>query len=482
MRLTLLFFFFLFKQLAFAQEQLGLRIERYSGTGSILLNPVNSLQNPLRWDLNIVGIGAFAATNYGFIRQNNIPNILRTAEKATLVTQPPLGGPNGGPILDFYDTNQKKYAEGLTIIHGPALSIRITEDICVGAFYNVRVMGGAHGVTPAVNFQRINQRPYREYFDFPAAKFTGMAWSEIGLNYAQRIELDNGFLGIGATVKYNQGYEGIYVKTIGTISSAQFPNDTFSFVRPTAQFGFTNDNLTIKTPQIQRNGSGLSIDIGAQYIMPDTDSDEYDHRLLVGAALIDLGQINFNKNAEEHFVASNITYQPNGTEFKKVKTYQEALAVMSQKALGNPKKSYVDNHFTIGLPTALSLQFDYKIWTYNYVGASFVQRLPLFKNTLERPNTLSAHYRFEHRWGSFMLPITWHNYKQIHVGAAIRLAYLTIGSDNILGYWGKRDLTNGDFYMALKFNPFKLGLDFGNTSNKKGNGWFSRDKVKCPTF
>jgi hypothetical protein len=428
-------------------------------------------------------MGAYASTNYAYFQKTNVIRLAKNVEQPVPSNQVTNTTSPTAPIIQFSKSSKLKYVDGLLTVHGPALNFKINDDIGLGVFANLRVAGGTHGITAAVNFDAIDKRPYREYFDFPASQFSTMVWSEIGLNYAQRFEIDNGFIGIGANFKYLQGYQAFYLNTIGTIKSSQFPKDTFSFIAPNVQFGFTNDILATQELQTKVNGRGFGLDLGVQYILPDEDADETDHKLILGATFLDLGRVRFKQNAETHFIEAAATYQPNAAEFKNIKTYQAAVALVSKNALGDSQKSLQSRAFNIGLPSAISLQADYKIYKYNYVGAIWTQRLTVSKSALTRANLLAIHYRFEHRWGAAMLPISLVNYKHLQLGFALRLAYLTLGSDNITSLFGQRNLYGSDFYFALKFNPFKLGLDFGQGSRGgRKISIFSRNKVKCPTF
>ena len=63
---------FLTPTLALAQEQLGLRMERYAGVNSLMHNPANNLVSPLKWDVNLVELGVFVDNNYAFIYNANL--------------------------------------------------------------------------------------------------------------------------------------------------------------------------------------------------------------------------------------------------------------------------------------------------------------------------------------------------------------------------------------------------------------------------
>ena len=84
--------------------------------------------------------------------------------------------------------------------------------------------------------------------------------------------------------------------------------------------------------------------------------------------------------------------------------------------------------------------------------------------------------RFEHRWLGISTPIVLLNYQKLSLGTSIRLAFLTIGSDDIGSFFGRKNLDSTDFYVALKVNPFDLGINLGNGGRRRCKG------VKCYQF
>ncbi|MBK9018380.1 MAG: hypothetical protein IPM82_32455 [Saprospiraceae bacterium] len=52
-----------------AQEQLGLRLETYAGVSSLAINPAGNLNNPLKWDANLVGGDLSKTTMLSFGKQ-----------------------------------------------------------------------------------------------------------------------------------------------------------------------------------------------------------------------------------------------------------------------------------------------------------------------------------------------------------------------------------------------------------------------------
>ena len=59
-----------------AQEQLGLRLDNYAGVNALTLNPAANATNPLTWDVNLAGFGAWLNTNLGYIQKASVSKVL----------------------------------------------------------------------------------------------------------------------------------------------------------------------------------------------------------------------------------------------------------------------------------------------------------------------------------------------------------------------------------------------------------------------
>ncbi|MEO1624642.1 MAG: DUF5723 family protein, partial [Bacteroidota bacterium] len=147
---------------------------------------------------------------------------------------------------------------------------------------------------------------------------------------------------------------------------------------------------------------------------------------------------------------------------------------LSTDLLGAADASLIGNSFDVWLPSAISLQADYGITKQLYINGLLIQRLPTPEYAMRRGNFFAVSPRFEHRWFAASLPMSLYNWQKFRFGMAFRLAFLTIGSDNIGSILGESKWTGTDFYMALRINPFKLGL--GGRSNRGGKN------VKCYEF
>jgi len=66
------------------------------------------------------------------------------------------------------------------------------------------------------------------------------------------------------------------------------------------------------------------------------------------------------------------------------------------------------------------------------------------------------------------------------MGAAIRLGYFIVGTDDLASILGTKEFRGTDIYFGVKVNPFKIGSSSGK--NGKNNNSGKRGKVKCYKF
>src|SRR5688500_3648737 len=59
-----------------AQEQLGLRLNNYSGIHGTLFNPAFNVNSPQSWDINLIAGGVFIENNYAYLLNTSMRGIL----------------------------------------------------------------------------------------------------------------------------------------------------------------------------------------------------------------------------------------------------------------------------------------------------------------------------------------------------------------------------------------------------------------------
>ena len=468
---------------AYGQEQLGLKLDNYSGINSALLNPASPATCSFRWDVNLLAIAGFFDNNYAYFEDASIFDF-RTVEEFQSRPEIKQEGQfsTNTMILDYYDGNQKKWASGSTTITGPSLTVNLASGWSFGAFTQIRVSGQFRKLPTTLDYYQYNAAPRFRTIDVDQFKGTAMAWSELGLNVSKSTPTNYGKMALGANVKILNGHEAAFGIFHSQFQITKNNNDKISLQNIESDFGFTTSNADILSNgdilsagsdiNLAINGHGFATDLGVQFII-EGYPDKYQWKL--GAAILDIGRINFNKNAQSHQLNSSQSFQLATTKYESITNPEEATKLLSFDAFNDSTATFQENTFHVWLPAALSLQADYAISNNMYASATLIQRIPIGTQALVRDNVFALTPRYENRWFGAMMPLSLLNYQQVHLGFAARLAFITIGTDNLGSFLQQREFTGSDFYIALKLNPFELNESFGGNGKRKGN-------VKCYDF
>ena len=444
----------------YAQEQLGLRIENYSGVNSILLNPSANVSNPLKWDINLVSFGLFADNNYGYVLNTSLINATKMTNASEVIfigdVAPDYRPAEDDILVDYYNTNRRKYYEFLIIGMAPSFILKLESGHSFGLFANIRTSSNTHNIPVNLGYYKFNETPFYEPINATPFDLAGMVWGEIGLNYAYNFPTASGTLALGGSIKWLRGFEGFYFKTTEDIEFVQLPGDSLIINHAKFDLAYTNSNIDLEQIDISVNGGGISFDLGATLLI-DNYGEGYQWKL--GASLLDIGKIKFKKNALKHVYDSDHETMIPLNDYSSIEKLGGYPIMLSQQIYGDSLASLSGNQFSIWLPGALSLQADYRINDHFFANGTLIQRLPVPGMALERANILALSLRFETRWFGASLPFIFHNYRSLRIGGAVRIGFLTLGSDNLASLIGKSDFTGTDFYLALKINPFDLGLN-----------------------
>ncbi|MBK7869607.1 MAG: hypothetical protein IPJ74_02460 [Saprospiraceae bacterium] len=475
-----------------SQEQLGIRTSNYGGVNSLLLNPANSHTTPFVWDANLLEFGQFFDNNYAFIENFRLLDLLQNPDGVEL--RPLLRDANKQPspktiVIDFYSDEQKKYATTNTQILGPSLLFRLNEDNVIGFFTRARVAVDARDVPPSLGYYEYNRQPFEEPFLVEPTYGNALTWTEIGLNYARRAYNDYGEMSFGASLKFLQGYEAIYLRNNSNFDLTQLRENRLRGTSVDFNYGFASSGLDAEDWKLQRNGLGIGLDLG--FVFSFSEEEGVPYRWKIGASVLDLGTIRFNRAAQKHEVRTNNVQEINlnvYNQFSEVADLDSILRVFSDQLLNDPAASLQATSFAMWLPTALSVQADVNVLPSFFVNATIVQGIPVSKIAMRRSSIAAITPRFEKRWFELAMPISILDWRQLRAGVAARLGFLWFGTEDFKSVFQKSEFNSTDFYMAIKINPFSLNKKEkdhssgwqgrGNNRLKtKGNG-----DVKCPKF
>jgi hypothetical protein len=485
MKLNFLIFLSLFSVLAFSQEQLGLRLENYAGASSISLNPAGNLTNPMPWDFNLIGAGFYLDNNYGFIKNTSTLDLLKNGGNMGFILAKNVDGAfrSDEYVIDFYDDGDKRFFSFNSFVAGPSLVLKVHENHSVGFFTNMRAAASTLDLPNEFSYYKYDNR--RHFDPFLAEPFDGalVTWAEVGLNYAIKIPTYTGFIGMGVNLKRLIGYEAGYLENIQPWVHTKLPDDNITVGDGYGRYGLTTSNLKEKGYGLNRNGSGLGFDLGFMYVLQEFNEG---YKWRFGASILDIGSINFNKNAQAHATKNPNTFQLNlrdFDDFEYPQEIEEILRYFSYQALGDSLASQIGDQFKLSLPTALNLQADYSFTENIYLNGLIMHRFPTGHLSPRRESLLALTPRYEHRWFSVSMPVSLLNWQEIRTGVAARLGPLVIGSDKIGSLIKKSNFTGTDIYFAIKINSINLGLNLFDGAGKGGKHRYGNGKkAKCYNF
>lgn len=457
----------------FAQMQLGMRWERRAGIYTTALNPAFSAYQPSPWDVSLGSLDLYADNDHFYLKNAKIPYVLRQLRTiANAVDIDREKALRDAFDVGFYNGSRPVYLIGAARFGGPSFSFRVGKKHTFGVETALRTYGGSYNIPAALRYAAVqNVRTVT----LSPSDFALLSWGEVGLHYSYGTELSNGlYLTAGVTPKLLLGYQGLLARNLQTITVDGVPGDSVSVRNMDVLYGFTNDlanvdpNGQVQAPSEFR-GRGWGLDVGFSIARPDGDSpDDYKWRL--GVSLVDVGHVFFPENSEMHRIEIGRPLLVNQKGLNNPDNLRDAVQQISQTFLGDPNASRLNSHLGLRLPMVFSLQADYKIVPMVYAGAILTQRIP-GGASLQSPSFLAVAPRFEHQWGAVTLPVMVTDWRKVRVGLAARLAFFTLGTDNLGSWLGQSKLSGGDLYAGVKINGFRLhGNANNNTRSKRKRG------------
>ncbi|MBK8194820.1 MAG: hypothetical protein IPK76_16980 [Lewinellaceae bacterium] len=477
----------MFPQFSAAQEQLGMRLERYAGIYSAALNPANTAFNPNNWEVSLFSADVFAENAYLYLQNTSLQNALRHSDRIIAVTDTTAENPPASDAIfqNYFDAKSRMRAVAQARVAGPSFSFRFGENNVIGLVTAFRTGISSYKIPSVLAYRTISDVPVNTTINIPRTGVQLMAWSEIGLHYSHRNTDADIYTAFGITPRLLLGFESAFTRAQSAFDYTQRPGDTVAFGSARWDYALTTGNLTDNTDSVRLRvqGTGFGIDLGFVWAEPDEegDSDE-DYRWKLGVSLLDLGFIRYGKSAERHHIEFDTTVTVSDADFPPRTDPHDLITDASQAFLGDPATSLQARAFSMGLPTALSVQLDAKLAPHLYAAAVAVQRIPLLKYSLQRPSTVAIVPRYEHRWLSLSLPVVLNDWRSLRMGLAARLGVLYLGTDNLGSFFKKEKLTGADVYIGLKINGFSLGAWRNDGGGKSRSGRQKRNKIKCYDF
>lgn len=447
------------------QNNLTFTNDIYSGINSALLSPTQPFLNSNPWEINLMSADVFLQNDYAYISQQSILGL----PKAKIKTANPrknITGENTPGVLDFYNKDNANLLLA-TDIMGPSFSMtaNIKEKKYVfGLFSRLRTQAS---ILDFDNYLRFGNERIPQPEDYIMHPFSTqvMNWNEIGLNAATTIfpYSDKKWI-LGVNLKYEIGLDAANIINHDNIElTATDPavgenpakkNIYASNYNLTASYA-TNYNFETKGYEYKQNGSGLGLDLGITMLDQDSREEEYDSKFSFN--ILDLGYVNFKNGINHQFINGNTIQVQNNPNIDdaKFESPEQYLKILSQEAYGDENKSFAGYGFKIGLPTSININYSQRIKEHHFVNVNWIQRVPVFENSLKRNNLLNANYSIQKEAIGYGISTTLSEYKNVQFGGYVRLGPLILGSENAFPFLFKhKKLHAANVYLAIKLYPF----------------------------
>jgi hypothetical protein len=467
MKKNLIILFIVLLNVCNGQEMAGVISGNYAGVNSIYLNPAFMIDSKVYLDINFISADVFLHNNYLYLPKEDFSffNFFDKDHEFKKYGYNEL-------LVDMYNNSKSKDIFSQLRINGP--SIMYSSNDFAFAFYNsLRVANSLENLP--INLAELayegleHDPPYNQRFDNNNINFTSMSWAEFGLSFSKNLKRFNrSRWDAGITIKRLFGYEGVYnkIKNLDYV----IRNDTvIEFFNLDAEFGYSlpinysNNNFPDEGKLLKGSGWGFDFGISFQRKEKEQSNQDFikncekeyeDYLYKIGLSFIDIGQIKFTENARKQ-VYDNVGGEWDNFDSDNFSNFNKFIRSLSEVLYSDSNMSEKAKEISIFLPSAVSLQFDYHYLKYLYFNFAAIMPLKISEIGINRQNQILFIPRYEKSHFGINIPFSLYDFKYPRLGISVRYYFLTLGSDNLFGYFGFKDFTGFDIYFAIKFNLLK---------------------------
>jgi hypothetical protein len=453
-----------------AQQNLGIRNSNYAGIQGALLNPSSIADSKLKWDINIFSADVVFDNTYLYAPKSSLS--LFGFKKI-------IDGSIHEDLFETHfagvqDANKLYNLTFSTEILGPSFFMKIAKKHEIGftiagrSYANIKDISGNLAQNSFDYF--LSSGLWNTDFHDYKTKLNSMGWMQYGLHYATVIYSNRrNELKAGLSVNYLEGIFAAYAKNTH-INYNIGDTTNFSFSNSSIDYGRTDYDSYKKINGLNdlKHGHGFGADIGFTYvhlrdpvpasiephmrIQSGPEKNDYVYRL--GISLIDIGSINFNRNASTYHLQTDAGDFTDWRQSKFSTNGQVDRALSAVFYQGDSGKSLTGDHFKMGLPSALSIQADWNVYKNFFANATIIKGFGHGnRQGVTRPDVYSLTPRYETRWVEVSVPVSviYYNHWQSRVGLAVRAGYFFIGGDAPGSLLKLNNLEGVDFYAGIHY-------------------------------
>jgi hypothetical protein len=432
--------------LASTQMQLGIRTESKSGINGISLDPSATAYQKSKWDIHILGMGAFAQNNYAYLKNTSLTRLIWHADSPQIVFDRP-GNETSTFEVDFSTGKRCRYFNASAYLAGPAISYKFNEDMSIGVFTSLHGFLNANQIPDIYSYYTIIDHPYFKPFEVGTYTMGGMTWADAGVNFSYKQKKSRtSYISYGGSMKVIRAYDHIFFKSNKNYFHTLTGKNSFRVKHGSFAASFSTQNL-LQNPM----GWGTSLDLGIS-IANGVLEENYQTKL--GASITDLGFV-IHKNARKLNSTFKDSLAIDGDSYANVSTLDQAADIFINLA----RSAGIDiaNTSKITLPTATRINFfvDHRLSNKWYIYGLF--SLPLaWTNDIRSGHFLAISPRYESTNFAVSMPVTMYHWRKPRLGLSARLWYLSIGSEHLPSIFRKSNFYGSDLYTSIKIPLGKI--------------------------
>lgn len=453
MKKTFLILLFLISGLTItAQSYTGYFHDNYAGVQSVLFNPASIADSRFKTDINLFSVSGTVGNDlYGVKFFDVFKNGYDIDSEAKIT---PSNANNARINFD---------------IMGPSFMFNIAPKHTLAVFTRARSITNLRDINGNLIDQVKDGLDESSDFNLNAgnAKGASNSWGELGISYAAVLYQHNQhFLKGGLTAKYLQGGVNGYIQ--GKDVNLTYVENTLD---PKAGALISNGEITIGASQdfeanedykFDADSRGFGFDLGLVYEWrPDyadydlnnakpTDNNFRDlnkYKVRFGLSVTDIGSIDYKNKKQD-------TYDVNGIVTQQMIDDADNLYDFLND---NYTKTSTSKGAKTNLPTALHADVDWNMYKKFYLNLNgdinVVSTNKL--NAYGIADRVSLTPRYESRWFSFYVPMTWMEYSGMQVGSGIRLGAFFVGSGSVLSNVVSKESKGADFHVGMKIPVYE---------------------------
>ncbi len=435
-----------------AQSYLSFYHDNYAGVQSVLFNPATIADSRFKTDINLFSVSSSVGNDLYGVPLSDVFKGDYDFDKQSRFT--PATNNNAIVNFDFM---------------GPSFMFNIAPKHTLAVFTRARSIANVTQVNGSLVDQVKDGLDKSSNFNFNGGSpnTVSNSWGELGISYATVLfQKRQHFLKGGFTVKYLQGVTNGYLQgnnlDVTLVANPINPKFNRLYSKGELTIGGSQDFNADTNVNFDINSRGVGFDMGLVYEWrPDYSSydlnnakavdnnfrDLNKYKLRFGLSVIDIGSINYKNairdtyNLTGSFVQDDIDNADDIYEFLN-KHYAKTTTA----------KGLMTN-----LPTALHADLDWSIHNKFYLNLngdiSLVGHNKLNGNSIADRVSLTP--RYESRWFSFYVPITWMEYSGTQVGSGIRVGTFFLGSSSVLTNLIAKESKAVDFYIGFKIPVYE---------------------------